>query len=137
MRVLVDTVVVSELRRPERAHPRVTAWARALQPTERFISAISILELETGILLMERRDPVQGRSLRTWLEERVLPAFAGYILPVDLTVARRCARLHVPNPRPERDAMIAATGLVHGLSVATRNVSDFEPMGVPVINPWE
>lgn len=133
---LLDTNVVSELRRSDRANPLVLEWSRSLSSSSTFVSAITILELETGILLRERRDPLQGAQFRKWLENKVLPSFAGRILPVDTEVARRCASLHVPNRRPDRDAFIAATAIVHGLTVATRNVCDFEPMGVALINPW-
>jgi predicted nucleic acid-binding protein len=75
--------------------------------------------------------------LRTWLDTLVLPEFDGRTLPVDTAVAQRCSRLHVPDPRAERDALIAATALVHGMTVVTRNVADFEPSGVPILNPWE
>jgi predicted nucleic acid-binding protein len=97
---------------------------------------ISLLELEIGILLIERRDKKQGAILRAWMDKHVLPTFSGRILAIDVTVAQRCAALYVPNPRSDRDALIAATALVHGLSVATRNVADFEGMGVGVLNPW-
>ena len=95
-----------------------------------------MLELELGVLRIERRDPVQRALLRTWLEEQVLPAFSGRIFPVDGAVARCCARLHVPDPRSERDALIAATALTHGLIVATRNGADFRPTGVATFDPW-
>jgi len=85
---------------------------------------------------MERRDPRQGAELRVWLDSQVLPAFEGRILPIDRNVAIRCASLHVPNPRSFRDSLIAATALVHGMTVVTRNVADFEPTGVAVLNPW-
>ena len=134
---LLDTNVVSELRRPRRADPNVAAWADSLPPTEMFLSSITILELETGALLLSRRDESQGRLIRHWIDDRVLPTFSGRILPVDIAVARRCAPLHVPDPKPYRDSLIAATALVHGLTVATRNRADFEPMSVPVLNPWE
>ena len=133
---LLDTNVVSELRRP-RAEPRVVAWAEAQPADTQFLSVVSALELELGVLVMERRDPAQGARLRAWLEGRVLPAFVGRVLAVDLAVARRCAALHVPDPRPERDALIAATALVHGFTVVTRNVADFQPTGAVVLNPWE
>lgn len=87
--------------------------------------------------MVQRRDAAQGVVLRAWIDGRVLPAFEGRILAVDMAVAQRCARLHVPDPRAERDALIAATALVHGLTVATRNVADFQPMGVDLLNPWE
>ena len=133
---LLDTNVVSELRRRERADPKVAAWADAVHPTELFLSAITILELETGVLLLARRDAAAGLVLRGWLDRKVLPAFEGRILAVDTAIAQRCAKLHVPNPRAERDAMIAATALVHRLTLVTRNVVDFEPMGVELLNPW-
>ena len=102
-----------------------------------YLSAICVLELERGTLLMERRDASQGAMFRSWLENHVLPAFAGRILPVDIPVAVRCAALHVPNPCSYRDALIAATAMVHGMTVVTRNVSDFEPIGVALLNPWQ
>ena len=114
----------------------VSEWVRQVPRTAVFLSAITILELETGVLLMERRDPVQGLALRDWFDGQVLPAFRDRILPVDTIVALRCAALHVPDRRPDRDAYIAATALVHGLTVVTRNVADFLPTGVHVVNPW-
>ena len=135
---VLDTNVVSELRkaRDGRADQHVTAWAASVPPSSLFLSAITILELELGVLLAERRDPTQGAVLRAWLDSRVLPAFTDRVLPIDTEVARRCARLHVPDPQGERDALIAATALVHGMIVVTRNATDFEPTGADVINPW-
>lgn len=135
---LLDTNVVSELRRVRsgRADARVAAWAERVDAAELFLSVISLQELAIGVLLRERGDPAQGAVLRRWLEERVIPAFAGRVLPVDAAVALRSAALHVPDPRPVRDGLIAATALVHGLRVVTRNVGDFRPMGVEVIDPW-
>jgi len=133
---LLDTNVVSELRRPERADANLRDWAARTPLALYSISVVTVQELERGALLMERRDAAQGAILRRWLEEDVLIKLGACLLPIDVTVARRCARLHVPNPRPERDALIAATALTHGLTVVTRNVDDFEPMGVGVLNPW-
>ncbi len=136
---LLDTNVVSELRkaRSGKADKNVTAWAESVAPSSLFLSAITILELESGVLLVERRDPPQGAILRAWFDHRVLPAFAGRILPVDMAVAQCCAKLHVPDPKAERDALIAATALVHNMTVVTRNVDDFKPTGVAILNPWE
>jgi predicted nucleic acid-binding protein len=133
---LLDTTVISELRRPERAASTVIAWASAVDSAAMYISVISVLELDAGALLVGRRDPAQGTVLRRWIDGTVSPTFADRILPVDLTVARRCAALHVPDKRPAADALIAATALVHSLSVVTRNVADFAPMGVPLVDPW-
>jgi len=133
---ILDTNVVSELRKAKKADPNVTKWAQPLASSTLYISVISLLELEIGILLMERRDKEQGAILRAWMDRHVLPTFSGRILAIDITVAQRCAALHVPNPRSDRDALIAATAFVHGLTVATRNVADFEGMGVGVLNPW-
>jgi len=133
---LLDTNVISELRKPQ-ADRNVVAWARTVIAPRLFISAITLKELETGVLRMERRDPAQGKVLRTWLKRHVMPAFDARILPVDAAVALRCARIHVPDQANESDALIAATALVHGLTVVTRNVTDFESSGVALINPWE
>jgi predicted nucleic acid-binding protein len=134
---LLDTNVVSELRNAARANPRVRRWASRVAPIELYLSAISVLELEIGVLRVERRDQPQGANLRAWLERRVLPAFEDRIIPIDTTVARRCARLHIPDPRSDHDALIAATALVHGMTVVTRDTRDFEKTGVPLLNPWE
>lgn len=135
---LLDTNVISELRKAKsgRADRNVIVWASGIPVSALFVSAINILELELGVLLAERRDPLQGRMLRTWLESQVVPAFEGRILAVDTAVAQRCAGLHVPDSRADRDALIAATASVHGLTVVSRNTADFEPMGVKLINPW-
>lgn len=138
MTFLLDTNVVSELRKAKsgKAHPSVTAWASKVPAGSLYLSAITLLELEMGVLLVERRDAAQGTIMRTWLDGHVLPAFAGRVLAVDAAVALQCARLHVPDKLSERDAMIAATALVHGMTVVTRNVADFEASGVPLLNPW-
>jgi predicted nucleic acid-binding protein len=136
---LLDTNVVSELRKAKagRADKNVVAWAAGAAASSMFVSAITIQELEIGVLLAERRDPAQGAILRRWLEAQVLPAFVERILPIDTAVARRSATLHVPDPRPVRDSLIAATALVHGMPVVTRNVVDFAPVGVEIIDPWQ
>lgn len=135
---LLDTDVISELRKAKagKADRQVAAWAASVPLTQLFVSVITIHELEMGVLLAERRDPRQGRLLRAWLDTRVVTGFGTRVLPVDTSVVRRSARLQVPDPRPFRDGLIAATALVHGMTVVTRNVTDFEPTGVPLINPW-
>ncbi|WP_234732025.1 type II toxin-antitoxin system VapC family toxin [Acidocella facilis] len=135
---LLDTNVVSELRkaRTGKAHLNVAAWVQTVQDSSLFLSAIVVQELEIGTLQLERKDPAQGAILRSWLDEYVLPTFADRVLPVDTAVARRSARLHVPDPQPYRDGLIAATALVHGMTIVTRNVADFHATGVPLLNPW-
>ncbi|MGH7103410.1 MAG: type II toxin-antitoxin system VapC family toxin [Acetobacteraceae bacterium] len=135
---LLDTTVVSELRkvRSGRADRNVAAWIGQVRSASLYLSAIVIHELEVGTLLAERRDPAQGALLRSWLDEHVLAAFAERILPVDTEVARQSAALHVPDPRPFRDALIAATALVNGMTVVTRNIADFGGTGAVTINPW-
>lgn len=137
MMFILDTNVVSELRRPERANQKVTAWASSVPVANIFLSVITILEIELGALSIERRDQAQGAVLRSWIDDQILPRFEGRILPVDTAVAQRCARLHVPDPRAERDAIIAATALVHGMTIVTRNVVDFQSTGVNILNPWD
>jgi len=136
---LLDTNVISELRkiRLGKADTQVARWADSVAVSDLYLSAISVQELATGVLLIERRDGAQGVILRAWLENQVLPAFAGRILPVDTAVARRSAALHVPDPHPARDALITATGLVHSMTIVTRNIMDFSYAGVRLINPWE
>jgi len=135
---LLDTNVVSELRkaRAGKADVAVAAWATTVSPALLYLSVISVMELELGVQRLERKDLAQGKLLRTWLEGHVLPAFAERILPVDTAVGLRCAALHVPDPRSERDALIAATALVHGMTVVTRNIGDFETTGVLLFDPW-
>ncbi len=135
---MLDTNVVSELRKAKsgKAHPSVTAWASKVPAGSLYLSAITLLELEMGVLLVERRDAAQGTIIRTWLDGHVLPAFAGRVLAIDAAEALQCARLHMPDKLSERDAMIAATALVHGMTVVTRNVADFEASAVPLLNPW-
>lgn len=135
---LLDTNVVSELRKVRlgKADSGVAAWADSVDAADLYISAITVQELEIGVLLLERRDPLQGAIFRSWLTMHVLPAFTDRILVVDTAVALRSARLHVPDLRPVRDGLIAATALVHGMTVVTRNVADFQPAGVLTLNPW-
>lgn len=135
---LLDTNVVSELRkvRAGKADANVTAWTANVDAVSLFVSSITMMELETGILQIERRDLSQGAVLRAWFDQQVLREFADRTLPVDTAVALRCARLHVPDRRSGRDALIAATALVHSMTVVTRNVDNFAPTGVQIINPW-
>ena len=136
---LLDTNVVSELRkvRQSKADPGVMRWAEGVVSSDLYLSVITVQELEIGVMLAERRDQDKGRLLRFWLENKVLLVFRHRIIPIDTQISRCSAKLHVPNHRPVRDAFIAATGIVYGMTVVTRNVRDFEPLNVAFINPWE
>ena len=138
MSYLLDTNVISELRKSTRRGDRnVRTWARRQPTSQLSISVITVMEIEIGVARAERRDSGQGQRLRRWLERDLLPAFATRILPVDLAAVRRAAAMHVPDPRPERDVLIAATALTRNLVVVTRNTADFRPLGVETLNPWE
>lgn len=134
MKYLLDTNVLSDARR--QAHPGLNAWLSAQPRADLAISVVSLLEIERGVLLLERRDPAAGVHLRSWLTTDVPAAFAGAILHVDERVARQSARLHVPDPMPEMDALIAATAMVHDLTLVTRNTRDFQRAGVALLDPW-
>ena len=134
---VLDTNVISELRRPAKADPKLLAWANATPVVHTYLSAVTILEIELGTLLMERKDKAQAKVLRAWIDTLILPRFDGRILPVDTAVAQCCARQHVPDPRAQRHALIAATAVVHSMTVVTRNVADFGMSGVNVLNPWD
>jgi predicted nucleic acid-binding protein len=135
---ILDTNVVSELRKARlgKADRNVVKWADRVDATDLYLSVISVQELEIGVLSLERRDGSQGAVVRAWLDKHVMPAFAGRILPVDTAVALQSAKLNVPHQRPIRDGLIAATALVHGMTVVTRNEDDFIPTGVRIVNPW-
>lgn len=138
MSYLLDTNVISELRKPKRrVAAQVRSWAERQITHELSVSVITVMEIEIGVAGLERRDAAQGAVLRRWFEEELLAAFEDRVVSIDLDVARRAAQLHVPDPRSERDALIAATALTYGLTVVTRNTVDFEPLGVPVLNPWD
>lgn len=136
--LLLDTNVVSELRKVAsgRADPNVAVWSETIDPAETFISSVILHELEIGVRLVEHNDPAAGKVLRHWLENTVLATFPGRILPLDEAAAVQAAKWHVPNPRPINDAYIAAVAFTRRMTLVTRNVKDFEGMGVDLLNPW-
>ncbi len=136
---LLDTNVISELRKAKqnKANPAVVDWASGIPSQQLYLSTITILEIDIGILAVERKDARQGSALRHWLEQQIIPAFEHRILDITLPVCRYCALLHVPNRRSDRDAFIAATGLAYNMTVVTRNIADFKDTGVKLINPWD
>ena len=133
---ILDTNVVSEMRRLDKANPQVVAWASSTPLSQMFIATVTVMELELGILLMERKDRDQGLILRTWFDRQVRPRFEGRVFDYTMPVALCCASLHVPDPLNDRDAIIAATAIVHGMTVVTRNTKDFRRTGAALLNPW-
>ncbi len=135
---ILDTNVISEIRKGKsgKADKNVIKWANNVATSSLYISVITILELEMGILAKEKKDPSQGAVLRSWFNNHVMPTFAERILPIDTAIALRSAKLHLPNPHYDRDALIATTALVHGMVLVTRNTCDFEQAGLEIINPW-
>lgn len=135
---LLDTNVISELRKAgsNKVNNNVVKWAQSVSTSSLFISSISILEIEMGILQLERKDPKQASVYKTWLKDHVLKAFSDRILSFDTRSALKCAQLHVPDPKSERDAMIAAISIVHGFTLVSRSESDFQHINVELINPW-
>lgn len=135
MKYLLDTNILSEARR--QAHPPLNTWLAAQPRVNLMISIVTLLELERGVLRMERRDETAGKHLRLWLDRDIPAAFVGSIISIDEHIARRAASLHVPDPMPEMDALIAATALEHNLTLVTRNTKDFQRIDIELLNPWE
>ena len=130
---LLDTNVVSELRRP-RPHARVLAWLERVRDSDLYLSAVTIGELQAGVEITKDRDPAKAAEIAAWLEELAL---SYNVLPMDAQAFRHWAKLlHRRSGELVEDAMIAATALVHNLTVVTRNVRDFETLGVRTLNPF-
>ncbi len=133
---LLDTNVISELRRGLKCHPKVRAWAEGINDEDFFLSVLSLGEIRDGIERLRKRNPLQAAALERWLNT-TKRRFENRIHPVTESVAERWGRLLPGDSLPDVDALIAATALEHGLTVATRNVRDFARCGVPVVNPFE
>ena len=134
---LLDTNIISQTRCPDKADKRVTAWLTHTDSNNLYTSAVVMMELERGILGIERKDSQQGTILRQWLNDVVKPAFAGRVLPIDEATAAICAKLHIPDKAPDNDAWIAATAIQHNYTLITRNTADFERTGAKLLNPFE
>lgn len=135
MRYLLDTNVLSDARRG--ASASLDAWLAGQPLADLAISAVTLFELEHGVRIMERRDRRQGAALRGWLDDVVRASFDGRVLAVDDVVAVAAAALHVPDPMSVPDSLIGATAIVHGLSLVTRNIADFDHVDVRLLNPWD
>ena len=135
-RFVLDTNVVSSLRVRGR-NPKVEAWASSVALADQFVTALTIAEIERGVVAKERSDAAQGEVLRRWFEDHVLPAFAGRVLPFDVSAERILAQYRGPEHAPFDDALIAAIAQANDMTVVTRNVRHFKPLGVPTMNPWK
>lgn len=131
----VDTNVISEPRKRERGHPSVVRWAASVEPSDIHTSVLVIGDIRRGIELKRRSDSGQAAALEAWLDQ-VRAGLRGRILPVDERIAETWGRLGIPDPVPAIDGLIAATAMVHGLTVVTRNVGDLARTGVPVLDPF-
>jgi predicted nucleic acid-binding protein len=135
MRYLADTVTLSEMRRGSKADPGILRWQENLVVVS--ISVITLNEIRFGLKKVERSDPAFAELLTVWYAQLVTQPARFRILPVDLTIAEVAADFRYAHSTSVNDSLIAATAKVHGLTVATRNIDDFTPTGVPVFNPWE
>jgi toxin FitB len=136
---LLDTNIISESRKlgTSRVDPRAARWFAQIDVEATFVSAMTIFELEQGVQQMERRDAKQGLVLRRWLDDQIITTYEHRTLPLSRDVALICAGLHIPDPKAERDAWIAATAIDAQLILASRNVADFANMSVKLVNPFE
>jgi predicted nucleic acid-binding protein len=137
MAFLLDTNVISELRKRARRDRNVDDWRSNIADREAFVSAVTMMEIRRGILSLRSRDPAQAGVLQEWYETKLKPIFRGNVLSVDLEVAEYCSVLMNRRPRALADALIAATAYVGGLTLATRNVRDFRDCGVDIVDPWQ
>lgn len=136
MQYVLGSNVVSALRVRGR-NPHVETWAASVPVADQFVTATTIAEIERAVAARERSDPSQGEVLRRWFEDRVLPAFAGRVLPFDLSAARILATYRVPEHAPLDDALIGALTQAAGMTLVTRNTRHFTPLGVACLNPWD
>lgn len=135
---LLDTNVISEIRKVNagKANAGVTQWTKKTSQSLMYVSVISLMEIEQGILRLERKDTVQACLLKDWFHNIVLPSFDNNVVNIDKNIALTCATLHVPDQKPANDSLIAATALIHDLTLVTRNTKDFEQTGVKLFNPF-
>jgi predicted nucleic acid-binding protein len=132
---LLDTNVVSELRKKERCAPKVSSWAATVPRNQDFLSVLVVGELVRGATLKRRTDPQMADALSRWIA-RLTHLYAERILPVTLEIAEEWGRLSALRPIPPEDGLLAATALVHRLTLVTRNVKNVEGLGVSLLNPW-
>lgn len=135
MSYLVDTNVVSELRKGRRCDPRVASWFAEVSSEEIYLSTLVLGEIRKGIENIRRRDESSAEALEAWYRELV-NAHADRILPIDQAVAEKWGRFNVPDPLPVVDSLLAATAAVHGLTLVTRNLRHVKRSGVDCLDPF-
>lgn len=136
MSFLIDTNIISEVRKGDRCNPAVAAWWAGVAEDDLWLSVLVLWEIRKGVELARRRDPEKAAALEAWLE-KVVSGFRDHFLPVDATVAEEWGRLNAVRPVPVIDALLAATAKVNGLTLVTRNGSNVAGLGVDVLNPFE
>lgn len=136
MSFLIDTNVISELRKRRRCDPNVSKWYREISDEDVFLSVLTIGEIRRGIETIRRRDPASAKALDAWLSA-LMAHHSSRILPILESIAEEWGRMSSPDPLPVVDGLLAATAKLHGLTLVTRNVEDVRVTGVPLLNPFE
>lgn len=136
-RVILDTMTVSELRKGDRMDAAVNSWQNELHMNDAWLSVVSVMEIRIGYLRVLKRDPDFAQRLKRWLEATVMPLFSDRMLDIDLGIAEEAAEMREVHGLSPNDSFIAATAKIRGITLATRNVSDFTGTGIDLINPWD
>ena len=136
MNFLLDTNVISELRKKDRANSGVTSWFSDLDGDTIYLSVLTLGEIRRGIENISRRDADAGANLNQWVS-RIVMGFEGRIIPVDATIADEWGRMNVPDPLPVVDGLLAATAKIRGMTLVTRNISDVSRTGIETLNPFD
>lgn len=134
---LLDTNIISEFRKQQKMHPNVNRWLSNIDLAETFISVITVAEIKTGYLLLQRKDPRQANILQHWFISWVLPNYQSRVLPITTEIALTYAELYIPDKKVAHDALIASTAIHHNLTLVTRNIKDMQNIPVKLLNPFD